>query len=98
MAHEIAHINVRKLPVKILLILLLLAAIAWSYFVVRWYLGNTLAEYFDPTEGTVDAAQMAARLAPDDPLAHWRIGQISQKTLPLDQQIGAITEYEKAVS
>lgn len=98
MAHEIAHISVRKLPVKILLILLLLAAVVWSYFVVRWYLGNTLAEYFDPTEGTVDAAQMAARLAPDDPLAHWRIGQISQKTLPLDQQIGAIAEYEKAVS
>ena len=98
MAHEIAHISVRKLPVKILLILLLLAAGVWSYFVVRWYLGNTLAEYFDPNEGTVDAAHLAARLAPDDPLAHWRIGQISQKTLPLDQQAGAIAEYEKAVS
>jgi len=40
MAHEIAHISVRKLPVKILLILLLLAAGVWSYYVVRWYLGN----------------------------------------------------------
>ena len=98
MAQEIVHISVRKLPVKILLILLLIAACAWSYFVIRWYLGNTLAEYFDPTEGTLDAAHMAARLAPDDPLAHWRIGQISQKTLPLDQQVGAIAEYEKAVS
>lgn len=98
MAHEIAHISVRKLPVKILLILLLLAAFVWSYFVVRWYLGNTLAEYFDPNEGTLDAAHMAARLAPDDPLAHWRIGQVSQKTLPLDQQVAAIAEYEKAVS
>lgn len=98
MAREIAHISVRKLPVKILLILLLLAAFTWSYFVVRWYLGNTLAEYFDPNEGTLDAAHMAANLAPDDPLAHWRIGQVSQKTLPLDQQVAAIAEYEKAVS
>src|SRR5689334_11844782 len=98
MAHEIAHISVRKLPVKILLILLLLAAGVWSYYVVRWYLGNTLAEYFDPNEGTLDAAHMAANLAPDDPLAHWRIGQVSQKTLPLDQQVAAIAEYEKAVS
>jgi tetratricopeptide (TPR) repeat protein len=98
MAHEIAHISVRKLPVKILLILLLLAAGVWSYFVVRWYLGNTLAEYFDPNEGTIDAAHLAARLAPDDPLAHWRIAQVSQKILPLDQQVGAIGEYEKAVS
>jgi len=98
MPQEVAHISVRKLPVKILLILLLLAAGVWSYYVIRWYLGNTLAEYFDPNAGTLDAAHMAARLAPEDPLTHWRIAQVSQKTLALDQQAGAITEYEKAVS
>lgn len=98
MPQEIVNISVRKLPVKILLIVLLLAAGTWSYFVVRWYLGNTLAEYFDPNEGTLDAAHMAARMAPDDPLTHWRIAQVTQKTLPLDQQVAAIGEYEKAVS
>jgi tetratricopeptide (TPR) repeat protein len=66
--------------------------------VVRWYLGNTLAEYFDPTGGTLDAANWAASMAPHDPLTHWRIAQVSQKKLPLDQQIAAIPEYEKAVS
>jgi tetratricopeptide (TPR) repeat protein len=98
MPQEVAHISVRKIPVRIILILLLLAAGVWSYYVVRWYLGNTLAEYFDPNEGTLDAAHMAARMAPDDPLTHWRIGQVSQKTLPLDKQVAAIAEYEKAVS
>lgn len=98
MAREVAHISVRRLPVRIFLILLLLAAGVWSYHVIRWYLGNTLAEYFDPNEGTLDAAHLAARMAPDDPLTHWRIGLVSQKTLPLDQQIAAIAEYEKAVS
>src|SRR5215217_3447444 len=98
MPQEVAHISVRKLPLKILLILLLLAAGVWSYYVVRWYLGNTLAEYFDPNEGTLDAAHMSARMAPGDPLTHWRIAQVSQKTLPLDQQVAAIAEYEKAVS
>ena len=98
MPQEVIHVNVRKLPVKILLILLLLAAGFWSYYVIRWYLGNTLAEYFDPTEGTLDAAHMAARMAPNDPLTHWRIAQVAQKTLPLDQQAAAIAEYEKAVS
>ena len=98
MPQEVAHISVRKLPLKILLILLLLAAGVWSYYVVRWYLGNTIAEYFDPTEGRLDAAHMAERMAPDDPLTHWRIAQVSQKTLPLDQQVAAIAEYEKAVS
>lgn len=95
---EVTHISVRKLPVKILLILLLLAAGTWSFFVIRWYLGNTLAEYFSPNEGTLDAAHLAGQLAPNDPLTHWRIGQVSQKKLPLDQQGAAIAEYEKAVS
>jgi len=98
MPQEVAQISVRKLPVKIGLILLLLAAGVWSYYVVRWYLGNTLAEYFDPNAGTIDTAKWAASMAPGDPLAHWRIGQVSQKTLPLDQQVAAIGEYEKAVS
>jgi tetratricopeptide (TPR) repeat protein len=98
MPQEVAHISVRKLPVKIVLVLLLLAGGVWSYYVIRWYLGNTLAEYFDPNEGTLDAAKWAASMAPDDPLTHWRIGQVSQKTLPLDKQVAAIAEYEKAVS
>jgi tetratricopeptide (TPR) repeat protein len=98
MPQEVIHVNVRKLPVRILLILLLLGAGVWSYYVIRWYLGNTLAEYFDPTEGTLDAAKWAASMAPNDPLTHWRIGQVAQKTLPLDQQAAAIAEYEKAVS
>jgi Tfp pilus assembly protein PilF len=98
MAQDVVHIPVRKVPVKILLILLLLGAAVWSYSVIRWYIGNTLAEYFNPTENSLNVANMAASMAPDDPLTHWRIAQVSQKTLPLDQQGQAIAEYEKAVS
>jgi len=98
MAQEIIHVSVRKPIVKIVLVLLLLLAGVWSYFVVRWYLGNTLAEYFNPTESNLNVAEMAASMAPDDPLTHWRIAQVSQKTLPLDQQALAIAEYEKAVA
>lgn len=98
MAGEIIHISARSPVVRILLVLLLLAAGVWSYFAVRWYLGNTLAEYFNPAESNLHVAQMAANLAPNDPLTHWRIAQVSQKTLPLDQQAHAIAEYEKAVA
>jgi tetratricopeptide (TPR) repeat protein len=98
MPQEVIHVNVRRIPVKILLVLLLLLAGAWSYFVLRWYLGNTLAEYFNPTQSNLSVAEMSASLAPNDPLPHWRIAQVSQKTLPLDQQGAAIAEYEKAVS
>lgn len=98
MPQEVVNISVRKIPVRLLLIVLLLGAGVWTYFVVRWYIGNTLAEYFNPTESSLNVANMAASMAPNDPLTHWRIGQVSQKTLPLDQQGPAIAEYEKAVS
>jgi tetratricopeptide (TPR) repeat protein len=78
--------------------LLLAAAATWSYFVVRWYAGNTMADYFDPSENNLHVAQTAASLAPDDPLTHWRLAQSMQKNLPLDQQGQAIVEYEKAIS
>src|SRR6476469_7699835 len=98
MPQEIVHVSTRNIIVKLLLIVLLLVASVWSYSVVRWYIGNTLAEYFNPAENNLTVAQMAASMAPNDPLTHWRIAQVSQKILPLDQQGPAITEYEKAVS
>ena len=98
MPQEVTHVSVRNPLIKILLILLLIAAGIGSYFVVRWYIGNTLAEYFNPAENNLDIARMAASMAPNDPLTHWRIAQVSLKTLPLDQQAQAIAEYEKAVS
>ena len=98
MAHELIQINVRKPLVRIVLILLLIVAAAWSYYVVRWYLGNTLAEYFNTETNNVEAAQRAASMAPGDPLTHWRMGQVQQKVLSLEQQAQAIAAYEKAVS
>lgn len=98
MPQEVIQINVRRAPIKFLLVLLILIAAVWCYFVIRWYTGNTLAEYFNPDENNLRIAQMAVSMSPDDPLTHWRVAQVSQKILPLDQQTQAIAEYEKAVS
>ncbi|HEX5965293.1 MAG TPA: tetratricopeptide repeat protein [Pyrinomonadaceae bacterium] len=98
MPGELVQLDVRKPVVRIVLILLLLGAVVWSYFAVRWYIGNTLAEYFNPAPTDLKVAQMAVDFAPNDPLTHWRFAQVSQKLLPLDQQSHAIAEYERAVS
>lgn len=98
MAEELAHLNLRKPANKVLLILLLILATGWSYYVLRWYLGNTLAEYFNADENNLEMARIAVALAPNDPLTHWRLAQVSQKKLPLDQVSMAIAEYEKSVS
>jgi len=98
MPQELIQVRVRNPLIRILLILLLIVAGAWSYFAVRWYLGNTFAEYFDPNESNFEVAQRALAMAPNDPLTHWRMAEVSLKDLPLDRQTEAIAEYEKAVS
>jgi tetratricopeptide (TPR) repeat protein len=98
MPGELVHVDVRKPVVRVVLIVLLLCAAVWSYFAVRWYIGNTLAEYFNPAPTDLKVAQMAVEFAPNDPLTHWRLAQVSQKLLPLDQQAYTIAEYERAVS
>ena len=85
-------------PLKAIMTLTLLLALFASWFVVRWYLGNTIAEYFHPDDHRLETAQMAVGLAPNDPLPHWRLGNLAQKELPPDQISLVVSEYEKAVS
>ena len=98
MPQEVIHVSVRNPVLRIVLILMLVLAAVWCYFAIRWYLGNTLAEYSNPADNSINVPRMAESMAPSDPLTHWRIAQVSQKILPLDQQGPAVAEYEKAVS
>jgi len=97
MPQELVQVNVKKPLVRVVLIVLLLVAGVWSYYAVRWYVGNTLAENFNPQGNNMRVAEMAVELAPSDPLTHWRIAQVTQKILPLDQQAQTIAQYEHAV-
>jgi Flp pilus assembly protein TadD len=85
-------------PLKLMMTLTVLLALIASWFVVRWYLGNSIAEYFHPEDHRLETAQMAVGLAPSDPLPHWRLGNLAQKELPPDQISLVIAEFEKAVS
>jgi hypothetical protein len=98
MPQELIQIDTRKRPARIALILFLLVASIWSYFAFRWYFGNTLAEYFNTGDNNLDVAQLARNLAPKDPITHWRLGQVSQKKLALDQTGVMLGEFERAVA
>ena len=81
-----------------LLLLPVLLAVLGAWFAVRWYVGNTLAEYAPGvTEGGIDMAQMAVRWAPGDPLTHWRLGSLQEKTFSAENLAAAISEYQQAV-
>lgn len=98
MPDQLKSIDARTLLVRSLMLLAVALALAHSWFAVRWYLGNTIAEYMNSDDGRLETASMAVRLAPDDPLAHWRLGDLAQKRLLVDQLGEATKEYEKAVS
>jgi Flp pilus assembly protein TadD len=85
-------------PLKVFMTLTVLLALFASWFVVRWYVGNTIAEYFHPEDHRLEIAQMAVGLAPNDPLPHWRLANLAQQELPPDQISLVVSEYEKAVS
>jgi len=98
MPQELTQLDAHKRLTRIVLIVVLLLASLWSFYAFRWYLGNTLAEYFNSDDNRLDLAQTAQRLAPGDPLTNWRLGQVTQKTLPLEQTSAALVDYEKAVA
>jgi thioredoxin-like negative regulator of GroEL len=83
---------------KLTMMAIVLLALITSWFVVRWYLGNTLAEYLVPEPSQLETARMAVSWAPNDPLPHWRLGKLLQNNFPSDQIPLAVAEYEKAVS
>src|SRR5947209_15892763 len=81
MAERVLYINVRPAWARVPLLLLAAAALAASWYALRWGIGDTMAEYApvsyqtDPTAG-FETAEGAARLAPDDPLAHLTLARL----------------------
>jgi tetratricopeptide (TPR) repeat protein len=97
MSDEIIQIKVTT-SVKLAMLLTILLSLAASWFVVRWYLGNTIAENLVTSPQQLATAEMAVRWAPKDPLPHWRLGKLIQNELHSDQIDRVIAEYEQAVS
>ena len=87
-----------RAPLKALMTLVVLLTLITSWFVVRWYLANTIAEYFHPENNRLATAQLAVGMGPSDPLPHWRLGNLIQREAPPDEIGMVVSEYEKAVS
>src|SRR5438132_9645048 len=97
MPDQLIHMSTRGPLGRALLLLPIVLALMGAWFSIRWCIGNSIAEYMNPEDRGVETADLAASLAPNDPLAHWRLGDIEQTTLPPEQINQAISEYEQAV-
>jgi Flp pilus assembly protein TadD len=96
MPRELTQIKVTT-PLKLSMLAMVLVSLILSWFVGRWFLGNTIAENLASNPQQLATAEMAVRMAPMDPLTHWRLGTLIQKDLHSDQISRAVAEFEQAV-
>lgn len=82
-----------------LLIVPVALCLLFSWYAVRWYIGDFVAE-FAPNmdeERQLDTALAAMRLAPGDPLTHWVVAGLKKRTLLPEDLEDALHHYEEAV-
>ncbi len=95
---ELIQIDTTKTVSRLGMILAFVLALVGSWFVIRAYIGSTMAEYLSSEEAGLAMPRRAVALAPRDPHAHWRLGAIMERRLPADQMPQALAEFEKAAS
>ncbi len=96
---QLKLINVRAPVLRLLLLAPIALVLAGSWYAVRWYVGNTMAEYAPNVEqGGLETARDAVKLAPDDPLTHWSAASLEKKDFSPDAAQAALRGYEEAAS
>src|SRR2546423_9060778 len=103
MRAQVALISVRRVWARVPLALLALAALAASWYGVRWGIGDTMAEtaplsYVNDPTASFESAEAAARLAPRDPLAHLTLARLHRVTFDPAETPLALREYDEAAA
>lgn len=84
---------------RALLLIPVILALLGAWFALRWYTGNTLAEYGPGVEeGGIEVARSAVRLAPRDPLPRWKLARLEEKSFASNQLDAAVRHHAEAVS
>jgi hypothetical protein len=61
---------------------------------LRWFVGDTMASY----PSNMEVARLAARLAPDDPQAHYTVGVFARNEFTPDGLQETVREFERATA
>ena len=94
MSDQITSISVAPAWRRALLLVPVVLALVCVWYVARWCLGNTMAEWL-PDAGV---ARAAARLAPDDPQTHYTLARLAEKSFEPEQLAEAVAQYERAAA
>jgi len=92
MKDQIKTIELRAVWGRVLLLVPVAVVVAGVWFGMRWCVGNTMAEWLPD----INAAYAAARLAPDDPQAHFTIARMRERSFLPEELPEAARRYEEA--
>lgn len=103
MSDQVALINLRPVWARLPLALLALAALAASWYGMRWMIGDTMAEaaplsFQNDQLAAFETAEHAARLAPNDPLAYLTLARLHRYSFDPELLPRALKEYEHAAA
>ncbi len=94
MSDQITAIEMRAAWRRGLLLVPLLAALVCLWYVTRWCLGDTMAEWLSDA----NTVRAATRLAPADPQAHYKLARLAERSFEPAQLAIAVKEYEQAAA
>ena len=95
---QIEFLDSRRLPVRISLLVMLLAAVVFGWFAIRWQIGNMLAELTTPADPNAkEIGQVAQSFAPGDPLATWLVAITEKDILTPEKIENSLDDYEETV-
>ena len=93
---QIEILDSRRLPVRVGLVVLILAALVFGWFGVRWQLGNMLAELTEPNDPNArEIAALALNLSPADPLTNWLFAGTRRNIFTPDAISATAKNYEQ---
>ena len=92
MKDQIKTIELRAVWARLLLVVPLALVVVGAWYGVRWCIGNTMAEWLPD----IEAAQAAARLAPNDPQTHFTMGRLRERSFLPEELPEAARQYEEA--
>ena len=94
---QIKIVDTRRLPVRIGLAAMILFAIVFGWFAVRWQLGNMMAELTLPSDPNArEIAALSKSLAPSDSLTSWLTANTKKGILTGDETENPLNDFKQA--
>lgn len=98
MSEQIKIFETKDIKVRFVLLLLMLMAIAFGWFSIRWQLGNMFAALTQPNSpNSREIAELAADLSPRDPMTTWLKANVEKERFSTEALSKSVESLERAV-